>query len=425
MTIPFLAKNEVVSCDIHPSTLDDSGESGGTRTRTCQVCHVHQHRYCCPNCRILYCSVGCYEGHELSCTEEFHQRNVSRVLNVEAKEISSGRGQGDARSNMQSILKRVHESTSSEDIILSSLPGTGRLSRAELVSLLEQLESLEDRSQSFEELMEKQPTRIQSILRGALASEAATSQNADFLQEWLIKPWNPWWLPQYSSLIEEDEDTDTSCNSTLLDDRLLAVPPFRSLSKKGNVFPLQYNLIDILYASVWAIRLYHGVENAVVAGSPRDVHQTLLQASSVLASTTDKPLLYSDLSEVLIECTRRSTASSSCRVPWKVLVQDVGSICSNYRFVARCLFDAEQLLRKERPKRKLQYYVSWALENKDIVSDLAPKIEEWADDWSLVQDGAKLAVKSASTGSEILPRRKQIESPLLVETATRSKHSAA
>jgi hypothetical protein len=238
-----------------------------------------------------------------------------------------------------------------------------------------------------------------------------------------LEPWHPWWrieLAQQAAGNEEEYDCDsiatqednisTSKKSTkTLDEKILGVPSFELLMrpKNGNLQspPLHFNLIDILYSIVWTLRLYHGLDNAsdVIACEAFD---TMVRASSVLSASVDSCFCFTNLAEVMVDCTRRSTTfygtpdTCECNTPWHVLSQDVALICQSYRTVARALFEgfdivkaAVRVAKKEsflegalsqmrKTRKKLEFYLSWHLSHKDAVMSLSTEIEEWIASWT-------------------------------------------
>lgn len=51
----------------------------------CGVCSVTPHKYTCPKCGLLYCSVKCYESHGSLCTENFYREQVEEELRAASK----------------------------------------------------------------------------------------------------------------------------------------------------------------------------------------------------------------------------------------------------------------------------------------------------------------------------------------------------
>lgn len=208
--------------------------------------------------------------------------------------------------------------------------------------------------------------------------------------ELVLKRWHPWWRTELTNINPNDstydgdndgdnddgdnDDDDNHCENEpydknghgternewkakrksriyqpTLDERLLQVPKFTSLRRRQNPSEpspnLLFNLIDILYAICWTLRLYHGIDNILSSSLPRtsssstsssqtsiviEAASTLLSASYVLApngsssssrskNNIDKinndgdgtnkntPLFFTSIEEVLTQCTSWST----------------------------------------------------------------------------------------------------------------------
>ena len=396
--------------------------------RRCSVCRQHQARYTCPKCQIPYCSVRCYQTHNSNdnengsaCTEDFYKDRVSQVLQLEVEE---------KKGDMQQILKRIHQEQKRHEEPTASLqPPVAeeeRLSQGELVQLLSVLERCEEEGdEKLERLLSSLPPRVRAAVGRALRGGGGDAWSS--LQEWILEPWHPWWRTEFvrgSDDSEDDEDDDTTDKeeqqqhekrTKTLDERILAVPSLETLRPKKAAAapppPLQYNLIDILYSTVWMLRLYHGAENACDTMAGEAFH-TLLEASGVL-SAPETSFCYTSLPGVLSDCTRRSTAAAAgcatdkkattgeCNTPWNVLCQDVALICRNHRRVARALLEASDVVKaaiktvkKEsmggdglpkmrRIRKKLEFLLSWFLANQNAVLCLSDDIEHWVDDWDM------------------------------------------
>lgn len=414
----------------------DGERAASLRRNRCTVCRLHEARYTCPKCQIPYCSVQCYQKHSNnqdddtgggttvpSCTESFYKDRVSQVLQLEVKEKKDG---------MLQILSRMHQLEQDDNKDPSPVDQSfgisveDRLSQDELVQLLSVLEKCQDDDEKLERLLSSLPSRVQKSVKAIL--QHAGDEPSD-LQEWILDPWHPWWRTE---LVRNDQSEDDESNSEdsatdsaeilqqnpakrrtrTLDERILAVPSFDTMrpARKGlQSPPLQYNLIDILYSIVWMLRLYHGPENAcdIIAGEAFD---TLVRASAVL-SASDASFCYSSLPEMLADCTRRSTAayssannggSGDCSSPWNVLAWDAALICRTHRQVARALLEAIDVVtaavraaKKEKQegraemasqmrkiRKKMEFYLSWFLSNKESVLCLTQEIESWIDDWT-------------------------------------------
>jgi len=327
------------------------------------------------------------------------------------------------------MLQRVHTNTLVEGDLSntnelfppsSSLPV---LSQEELYRLLQALESQEAAERQENTSDEDQSIdKVAHVLSSSSVSrqeiQAAINQAIETgeLQDWLIEPWHPWWRSELVSQIdslEEAEEGDNddelyiSNNSTekidlTIDERLLSIAPFEKIRPKswirGSPPELQFNMIDLLYASTWTLRLYHGVMNAQEVAIPSST--TLLGASAVLS----KDARFKSLEDVLTQCVTRSVACQDrqeCNAPWHVLVQDVFLIVKGgSRMVGRALLEVADIFRAAEKctkaandrksssqikaiRKKVDFYLSWSREPQqpEVLPALAVSIREWELRW--------------------------------------------
>ena len=362
---------------------------------------------------------------------------------------------------MMQILSRIHREHNHqhhlEDLNGSQSQRTAgndddekdqRLSQDELVQLLSILEMSQEDDEKLEKLLSALPRRVQSAVnRSSIMREVeggdACGSNSN-LQEWFLEPWHPWWRTELvngehdaAEDVDDSDDIDQQQNvaqqetKKTLDERILAVPSFESLRRRRpqhGAPPLQFNLIDILYGTVWMLRLYHGPENACDATVAEEAFGTLCwQASGVLSAQQQQEtssFCYTSLEEALADCARRSTAaavaanggvigessdnsSNIATPPWNILCQDVALICRNHRQVARALLEAndvvkaaiksakkkdsgdessaaDALYKMRRIRKKLEFFLSWFLANQESVLCLSEDIEKWVADWDMM-----------------------------------------
>lgn len=252
------------------------------------------------------------------------------------------------------------------------------------------------------------------------------------VQELLLERWHPWWRKELvlskEDVHEEDSDgtignkTTTQlsrCDNTL-DGRILLVPNFGRLHKGGASISktLLFNLVEILYATCWTLRLYHGIANAS-KNEPVEAATTLVAASTVLG----RDARFVDLSQVLTHCTASSTGcyghqrnhqlGVGCNSHWTVLVEDVALLVATHRTVGRTLLEAsdmikgacKQLRTTVRPvekgkctdgddstmltnfrqiRKKIEFFLSWSqyTPTTDLFGDnLKGEILTWKDEW--------------------------------------------
>jgi hypothetical protein len=320
------------------------------------------------------------------------------------------------------MLQRVHEQHQQQQSTCSlSFPNethtapTTKFDQEELIRMLQALET-EDDAQILALL---QDPHVKKALYHAIESGD--------LQDWILDPWVPWWRSHLSCTSPDEHDDDdtavdpnvteshdttttttTTDMSTILDERMLRVPSFAVLTKdRKSTVDLSYNLVDLLYSIVTTLRLYHGVANA--QDSAMDAAASLISASRVLHADAR----YTHLAEVLTACTQTLTSSSAycppaAAAPWHVCMEDVSLILRNKRLVARCLLEGMDILQtaiaiaKQQSafesttttrvaslrayKKKVEYYLSWALEHVAVWQKLSDEVLCWKTDWSSIQE---------------------------------------
>jgi hypothetical protein len=388
------------------------------RSYCCGVCKKRESRYTCPRCKVHYCSIECYNNHSsstsssstLSCTEDFYKDKVSVHMKLESLE---------QQAKTRRILNRYHHHQHHSPLLHGSLfteeeddrTGTdkgfydiyddddddndevvkdGELSLVDeealygVLSKLERLEKDDDDDGKNNNYTIRDDCIATQILNNLLPPSLKLRFDKDLrdgtIQDLLLERWYPWWRKELISkedLDEEEEEngvetikqiTTTKLSSrydnNTLDGKLLKVPDFGGLHKGGSSLSstqqemLLFNLIEILYATCWTLRLYHGLVNAST-NEPVEAATTLVAASTVLG----RDERFVDLSQVLTHCTSSSTGSYGryhttqpqqqqkqlvgvgCNCHWTVLVEDVALLVSTHRTVGRTLLEASDMLK--------------------------------------------------------------------------------
>ena len=438
-TVAWFQPEDVTAADPAP-TNDTQGDqtTGNADTSLCAVCQINQYRYMCPNCHGPYCSVACYQQHGANCTERFYHTRVEQVLQREVQE---------RRDETRAILKRVSQPLeqpkqqqpqppfTADDNVLRLHHAAAPppiLSQEQLFTMLQLLEA--GNGPELEQFLHSVPQLGQAIER-----DIRTGQLSG---DWLLNPWYPWWqtelAPNHNSDEEEDSTDEEEENETIypnndqlqsnnpchletLDERLLRVPSFSSLRRTPAPPQLKFHLVNVLYATVHTLRLFHGVTNATQPDVAGNAALTLAEASSVLSNNAQ----FETLAHVLTACCFHSSPSSSGRdgattcAPWYVVAQDVALLCrQGHRYVGRCLLEAIDIVKagmqvtqqtsgndtKETPKasanddtnqtdavslrhvrKKLEFFLSWSQQDtvRANCESLADDIEQWIVDWNL------------------------------------------
>ncbi|GAX21084.1 hypothetical protein FisN_1Lh243 [Fistulifera solaris] len=375
--------SSVLKTDLGPSFFENE-VIGSDSSSSCQVCRTNRARYACPRCSLPYCSVTCFQEHNTgkasTCVEAFYQERVHQVLNLDIKA---------KKEQTQEIIQRVHEQQH------NTLPPSGvapcGIPEEQLYELLVALEH-------------KDEGMIQQLLRSNRPLRLAVTRGLqhDNLHEWLLDPWIPWWMPQFVPEDQENGHDSDFMTGTSLDEYIVSLSPLSSL-RTGPTVEIRYNVLEVIYATVWTLRLYYGPNNAQELAE--QAVETLLAASSVLSQN----MSYVSLEAVLTHCATTSTHAvtvNECNTTWTDLMNDLVHICMNQRFVLKCFLEAKSIIkqaviqakRQENDKRsnhsrterkstlrriskKIDFYASWCKAPSRHMGALGDDIRAWAKQW--------------------------------------------
>ncbi|EAY79233.1 hypothetical protein EE612_052336 [Oryza sativa] len=250
-----MEREVVVSEDAAASSSSSSSSAAAAsfslaETRViCRVCQKQFAQYTCPRCNARYCSLPCYKGHSVQCTESFMRENVM-------DELKQMQPEDESKKKMLDILKRFHleeedmDSEGEDESILSE----------ELIQKVMSGDEIK-----LEDLSDDEIKRF----RQALASGELSK---------MIEPWTPWWKkpsarsislsPDGSQLIRQVsvEDTDTSdpmadpesSISEIPEGPESALPSLKQLTRAEPSPLLAVHLVDILYSYCFTLRLHNG-----------------------------------------------------------------------------------------------------------------------------------------------------------------------
>lgn len=380
---PVAGKRTTEKADIQPilwRTGTIANQESSSEETCCGVCLQNKSRYICPRCFLPYCSVACYREHstdkETQCTEKFYENKVQEVLKAETA----------SRTNeFRSMLSRIYrEHQQSTDHALNNIDTFGDvssnndLSQKELIQVLRVLETGDEAA--IEELVSSE--RIRRGLSDSLQS--------DNLQDWLLKPWKPWWEENTAIDVEThfDDDEPDLIGCKTLDDWIVSAPQWENVrpNTAGLADPqLHFNIVDLLYAMASTFRLYHGPVNARESDVVGAAHM-LMQSSRVLSQNAH----YESVMEALTESVRLSSSRVEENIwAWTFLAADTSLIARNQRYTLRCFFEAIALIRaaehesKEkrnslrRARKKLLFYIAWIRDHQDLIESIPSCIDEY------------------------------------------------
>ncbi|KAJ4803525.1 HIT zinc finger family protein [Rhynchospora pubera] len=212
----------------------------------CRVCQKQFSQYTCPRCNIRYCSLPCYKGHSLWCTESFMRDNVM-------DELQQMQPEEETKRKMMDILKRFH--SEGEDEVSSDNEDEPMLSEELIQKVISGDEiRLEDLS----------PEEIKRFKRALASGELSK----------LIEPWTPWWTKSSAKSIslghggrqlitQINTEPDPSNNAAPVDEEIPPGPdsPLPQLNQLTRSEPspfLAVHLVDVLYGYCFTLRLYNG-----------------------------------------------------------------------------------------------------------------------------------------------------------------------
>jgi hypothetical protein len=441
------------------STHQKEDANAKSSTQICSTCMKHIARYTCPKCSALYCSVDCYKIHDGTnvCTESFYKNRVLGEYHA--------CGDNEDRRKLQGILNRLHndinmqmDDVEGREHSLSQLLHENRtpdlngdvksglmeyhqvltaatlegdtadqISDEELAELASYILNLQDEDEidsdpdaRVQKMKETLPPHLLDAFDYALASalelECEKSQDDGLNlkdernKQMAIAKWQPWWLPETM-----DEGTnDVVTLSPNLDERILSIQPFPSLTSQTNNRNLAFNILDVVFSTSFALR--SSVSNVAAAEKAAEL---LLSQSLVLLDNAN----YESVHEALSSCAEHFVESNKTmnikNLTWDMLASDVGLVSCNRRYVLRILFEAADLLesgvelirehtktlkktdknalganKKEldeikrlykRTLKKVEYFESWCstMWGVDLAREISDEVGSFIEHWKL------------------------------------------
>jgi hypothetical protein len=343
---------------------------------------------------------------------------------------------------IQTVLNRYHNKTNDEEDV--DVEDNVLEMENDLYELLTKLEDLEEHGENGLKLEQMSCNDLSKLIPASLRNKFQQDLRDGKIQHLVLHEWYPWWRRELVALNDNHGDNDSDrndedffreqslpLNGKTLDERLLEVPKFQTVVSKKSVESHQpsllfYNLMDILYATCFTLRLYHGAINAS-RNEPTEAALTLIATSSVLS----KDARYISVSEVLVSCTRSSaeycvTNEKKPLSPddnfaninigandWTVIVKDLAILVTSHRLVGRALLEASDVFKSaikelkrgnddnnnivqeqkvvlkniRRLRKKIEFFLSWTLypDTRTFLSNdgqlLKDEILAWRDDW--------------------------------------------
>ncbi|KAL9187169.1 hypothetical protein ACHAXT_010889 [Thalassiosira profunda] len=385
----------------NPDVAKSSSNCG--QDHACATCNNNVARYTCPKCGAPYCSVACYKIHDGTstdpgkgkvCTESFYKDRVlgmygkgedgdklRGILGRMYRDINANLDDAERReeslsgmlqegsvpesitSGMRSEIKdNVQSSQSSQSSVLTVAANSPEIlsdeDLAELADYVLQMDDADDDGPGNREILESIPPHLLHAFECALAAadEASDSaveteargrdemRNQKDCRKTATKKYTLWWLPGEADSSENDELQIS--NEPTLDERILSLHPLPKARSSSDV-PLSYNILEVLYAAAFAIR----IKCNAFAGSrdAAEIDEAALLLSQSLVLSQDAR--YDSVRGAMMACSERLVENKK-RLPmsalkpdgsvmtWDALALDVATLSFHRRQVLRMLFDA-------------------------------------------------------------------------------------
>ncbi|XP_074861353.1 zinc finger HIT domain-containing protein 2 [Carettochelys insculpta] len=370
----------------------------------CGLCLRERAPYTCPRCNARFCSVPCYRGHG-ACAEAFHRRQL--LLRLRGQ-----RGDPDSRARLKEALLRLRELGDVE-------PQLGR--------------NPEDHDDGlWERLSPAQKAAFQRLL--------SSGEIGAFLP-----PWRPWWHGRGRGLVQElggaegaqeAGDSEPRAGTPHLEEKTqgsapvhqpqvprdtciptgaqqleespgmaipqqpevpspvpavpASIPPLSSLTRSPASLLVTFQLLNVLYAYVFALTLYNGdlTEDELLP----EFSDTVLDVSGTLGARQ----VFHSTAEALQAALQAVTASQYPECPLgnagaimavaQILMGENQAKQKDYSLaalshLATLLGKAKKLVpTQERPrvygaKKKCEFLLSWVNENPESLTVLALEVQ--------------------------------------------------
>ncbi|KAK9700863.1 hypothetical protein K7432_012002 [Basidiobolus ranarum] len=287
----------------------------------CGICHIQFSKYICPRCNLRYCSLNCYrnEAH-LSCTENFYREQI--VEEVQNRSVSTSQKLQTMKMLAEFEKKNL---ASEEELETEDVEEVGLEDK-----LLSRFEDMNIETATPDDLWELLTEEERADFINTLdANEESTNALID-----MAEPWRPWWIQskQYELVSEVGEaDNEEMPQIPKVVDNIESISV---LSPKPPRKEMIYNLVNIIFAYVYAVRYLDGD----LKHSSADAGSLIWSVSSLLDSK--EPFVFESLEDSIVTSMQRSIKNTQLKQPmgYQILVlHDIVTIFSRIDFVLAAL----------------------------------------------------------------------------------------
>ncbi|XP_045111172.1 zinc finger HIT domain-containing protein 2-like [Portunus trituberculatus] len=233
--------------------------SAPVTTAKCTYC-TNPSKYTCPRCNTHYCSSSCYRNADhVQCSENFYREQVE-------EEMQGCTVSDESKRKMMEILQRVKSGESVMEAEDGPLDSDDDENEEDLSVRMAGVD-LNDSEAVWRNMTEEERQDFQELVKKGNFEE-------------LIPAWNAWWDQEVQLVQEVISGSPTSPSYTANCPGIVEVPPLSEITKVTPSPCLPYNILNVLAAYVWTVRLFNGDHQ----DSSQDATEAILTLSSVLAS---------------------------------------------------------------------------------------------------------------------------------------------
>nr|CCA25410.1 conserved hypothetical protein [Albugo laibachii Nc14] len=319
-------------CDTRPLVISQSPQ----KEPLCSLCMLSASRYTCPKCSVRYCSVSCYQKHNISCTESFARAHIAAELKAE--------DDTEKKKSFDAILQRTKEFQNEQN--------RWNAMDEEISESFDNLQlKLEENGEiQFEDLTDAQK---EEFLRAVRKGEVS---------KW-IHCWEPWWMMSPATYLEEtqrqrypriqqveddipregghEELAESQRFPTVLftENESREMPDLMSSLIRGHGKPsefLKYHLIDIMHAYSLVMRRYNGEWRSTPLDAAEDIY-------AICTSFNDTKVRFSSMEQTLSAISIKAIEILRDAKEGQSRMADVFSILSWKVFILDALCDLKAL----------------------------------------------------------------------------------
>ncbi|XP_026192439.1 uncharacterized protein LOC34623189 [Cyclospora cayetanensis] len=197
--------------------------------KVCQVCKESQHKYVCPKCKLLYCSLPCYKKHSADCISQFYDSEFVAAAAAAAPTLHEKRAfcrtltrihleqrQADQQQPQQRLADSSFGLDSSEDEEAGSDDEEASQQNQNPSRAREQQLS-EERLRQLQQLATQGRLQLEHLTPEEAASFFSALKRGELIQ--YFDAWSPWWLSV--ELPDVEKPPHICCQPTQPDSRLV------------------------------------------------------------------------------------------------------------------------------------------------------------------------------------------------------------